>query len=225
VSFPRKYGLGELKCYAVTKSLRGSWVPHPTPSLSAPTSSQRLRQVGNLTSTKRGVWLPRRAGAGAVCRRPLLGSIRGGGRGPGPPRGVAPRWHRTVEPGKALLQDPACVGDPFWGRSGWWEGSQAHGEASCHVGTGRSSLERLSYRGTLGGECRGVRGSSGRCQVRHLTPCPDGHAADGGQRRWWVPLLHPPCQSGGGLVRCISQRTQRWEFSSFVVLVGQHDGL
>ena len=162
--------------------------------------------VGLGCPTRPQAFPPRRAANGSVrsgtlpARKGASGCREGPGQGP-------------------------CVGDPFWGRSGVVGGDQAHREASRHVGTARSSLERLSYRGTLGGECRGVRGSSGRCQVRHLTPCPDGHAADGGQRRWWVPLLHPPCQSGGGLVRCISQRTQRWEFSSFVVLVGQHDGL
>ena len=157
MSFPRKYGLGELKCYAVTKSLRGSWVPHPTRSLSTPTSSRRLRRVRDLTSTKRDIWLPRRAGAGAVCRRPLLGSIGVVGGEPGPPTGVAPRRHRMVEPGKALLQ------------------------------------------GDVGGGCRSVKDRSDGCQVRNLTPCPDGYAADGGQGGWSVPLLHPPCQPSDGM--------------------------
>jgi len=86
----------------------GCRVPPPDPKPSTPTSSRRPRQVRDLTGTERNAWLPRRAGAGRVCRRPLLGSI-------------------------------GAVG-----------GGQAHGEASRHVGTGRSSLERLSYRGMLG---------------------------------------------------------------------------
>jgi len=152
VSLVREYGLGKLKCYAVTESLRGCRAPPPNPKPFHPRRAPGADPVTQLTGTKRDVWLPGGAGAGAVCRRPLLESIGVVGGRPGPRRGVVPRWHRTVEPGKALLQDPASVGDPFWGRSGWWEGGggQAHGEASCRAGTGRSSLERLSYRGMLG---------------------------------------------------------------------------
>jgi len=186
--------------------LGGCGVPHPTRSLCTPTISELVGHIHpsaarvaqpmassgqELTATESDVWLPRGAGTGVVCRRPLLGSIGVVGGGPGPRRGAVSRRHRTVEPGKALLQDPACAGDPFWGRSGWWQGArpaerrramsapdgrawkgsptgpgvcrrpllgsigvvgggQPHGEASCRIGTGRSSLERLSYRGMLG---------------------------------------------------------------------------
>jgi len=110
----RELGIGP-----TTLCLGGCGVPHPTRSLSTPTISELVGHIHpsaarvaqpmapsgqELTATESDVWLPRGAGTGVVCRRPLLGSMR-------------------------------VVG-----------GGQAHGEAPCHVGTGRSSLERLSYR-------------------------------------------------------------------------------
>ena len=71
--------------------LGGCGVPHPTRSLSTPTISELVGHIHpsaarvaqpmassgqELTATESDVWLPRGAGTGVVCRRPLLGSIR-----------------------------------------------------------------------------------------------------------------------------------------------------
>jgi len=67
-----------------------------------------------------------------MCRRPLLGSIEVVGEGPAPRRGVVPRRHRTVEPGKALLQG-ACWGWVRWcKRQVWWGSGRVVGSASLH---------------------------------------------------------------------------------------------
>jgi len=151
--------------------LCGCRVPPPDPEPFHPDEQPTAPSGQGPDGHEKGHLAAAKGGAGIVCRRPLLGSIGVVGGRPGPRRGVVPCRHRTVEPGKALLQ------------------------------------------GDVGGWCRGVKGRSDGCQVRHLTPCPDGYAADGGQGGWWVPL-------------CLSQPTRlraQILFSSFVVLVDEHD--